>query len=320
MISKYDRVLVTGATGFLGQSLYRELSKQGYYNILALKHNDFEKNFLTPMCELLDFQQTKTYFQWCKPKHVIHLAGLVGGIGANRSKGGEFTYKNLQIGLNVIEAARLYNVEKVVMIGTVCCYPSNTPVPFREDQIYNGMPEITNSGYGIAKRALMKMCSEYNKQHGMKNISVVPVNLMGPGEHYHLENSHVIPSLIMKFNKAIKERKDVVLWGTGKCSREFLYVDDCSRGIIKAMECNACEGPINLGTGKEITIYDLAHKIAKLMNFNGKIVWDTTKPDGQLRRCLDVSLAKQMLRWEATTSLEEGLVNTIQDYRERFNV
>jgi len=315
MIEKSDRILVTGATGFVGKSLCRILKDSGYTDFIGLRHGISENNEV----DLLDWEDTLGVIGYWKPKCIINLAGVVGGIGANRNQPGRFTYENLQMGLNIVEAARIKGVEKIVMIGTVCCYPCNTPVPFKEDQLFNGMPEITNSGYGIAKRALIKLCSEYNKQYGMKNISLLPVNLVGPGEHFSLENSHVIPSLIMKFDNAIKRgEKEVTLWGTGEASREFLYVDDCSRGIVASICCDVHEGPINLGTGKEITIYDLANRVAELMEYDGKILWDTTKPDGQPRRCLDVSLAKRVLGWEATTSLSEGLVNTIQYYKENY--
>ena len=205
------------------------------------------------------------------------------------------------------------------MLGTVCMYPCNTPVPFKEENIWSGFPEVTNAPYGIAKRALVEMCQAYNTQYGMKNISVIPVNLVGPGEHFDLQNSHVIPSLIMKFASAIKNGDSKVeIWGTGKASREFLYVDDCSRGIIKAVECKTHAGPINLGTGKEITIRKLVEMIADIMGYKGKLVWDSSKPDGQPRRCLDVSLAKEVLVWEATTSLRDGIKNTVQYYEENY--
>ena len=316
VITKNDRILVTGATGFLGQSLCAILKEEKYENVIKLGHGHDYFYFV----DLLSFTDAVATFHYWRPKCVIHLASLVGGIGANKNRGGEFTYQNLQMGLNVVEAARLCGVEKVVMIGTVCGYPDIPPhIPFQEKDLFLGMPQETNSGYGIAKRALIKLCSEYNKQYGMKNISVIPTNLIGPGERFHVENSHVLPSIIQKIDNALT-KKTVTLWGSGNCSREFLYVKDCAQAIVKCIQCDTHEGPINLGSGHEIKIKDLADMVANYMNYSGKIIFDTSKPDGQQRRCLDITLAKKILQWEPETSLEFGVTQTIKYYYEKIKI
>ncbi len=250
-----------------------------------------------------------------RPTVVIHLAAEVGGIGANRAQPGRFFFSNLSMGMNLIEEARLRGVAKFVQVGTVCSYPKFTPVPFREEDLWNGYPEETNAPYGIAKKALLVMLQAYRQQYGLNGIYLIPVNLYGPGDNFDLETSHVIPAMIRKFVEA--KRQDlprVELWGTGAASREFLYVDDAARGIVSALEQYDGAEPVNLGTGKEIAIRDLAEKIKQLVGYNGEITWDASKPDGQPRRCLDVTKARTLFGFTTRMDLETGLQRTIESY------
>jgi GDP-L-fucose synthase len=247
---------------------------------------------------------------------VIHLAAKVGGIGFNQKYPGSLFHDNIVMGLNMIEAARLEGVAKFVQIGTVCAYPKYTPTPFREDNLWNGYPEETNAPYGIAKKALLVMAQAYRQQYGMNIVYLLPVNLYGPRDNFDLESSHVIPALIRKFLEAVaNDRDEVVVWGTGKVSREFLYVADAAEGILLATEKYDKPDPVNLGSGSEITIRELASLIGKLSGFKGKITWDTTKPDGQHRRCLDTSRAKREFGFQVKTDLEEGLTRTIEWFK-----
>lgn len=301
-----DRILVTGGAGFLGKCLQAELLANGVP----------KQNILVPLIEDFDLTQEADVvrmYREMKPDVVIHLAALVGGIGANSENPGLFFYANMAMGLHLIEHARRVGLKKFVQAGTICAYPKFTPVPFREDDLWNGYPEETNAPYGIAKKALLVMLQAYRQQYGMSGIYVLPVNLYGPGDNFDPRSSHVIPALIRKFCEAKEQgRKQVVIWGTGQASREFLYVEDCARGIVLATRDYDKPAPVNLGAGFEITIRDLAETIRRLVGFEGELVWDTTKPDGQPRRCLDTSLAAKEFGFRAAMTFEEGLRRTIK--------
>jgi GDP-L-fucose synthase len=305
-----QRIAITGGAGFLGQSVLKELIERGVpeSNLLVVRHDEFD---LTLEPDVVRMYET------LRPTVVLHLAGEVGGIGANRVNPGRFFYANLAMGLHLIEQARLRGLVKFVQVGTICAYPKFTPVPFREDDLWKGYPEETNAPYGIAKKALLVMLQAYRDQYGLNGIYLLPVNLYGPGDAFDLETSHVIPALIRKFVVAKNNGDDtVVVWGTGKASREFFYVEDCARGLVDATEKYDGSDPINLGAGFEITIRDLAEKIGAMVGFEGQIVWDTSKPDGQPRRRLDVSLAKRKFGFEARVGFEEGLRRTIHWYEQ----
>jgi GDP-L-fucose synthase len=254
-------------------------------------------------------------FEEQRPEVVIHLAAAVGGIGANRANPGRFFYENAIMGIQLIETARRYCAEKTVILGTICAYPKFTPVPFREDSLWDGYPEETNAPYGIAKKALLVQCQAYRQQYGMNAIYLLPVNLYGPGDNFDPETSHVIPAMIRKCKEAVEQGSDeIVLWGDGSPTRGFLYVEDAAEGIIAATERYDKPEPVNLGSGMEISIRDLAGNIAAFTGFRGSIRWDKSKPNGQPRRCLDVSLAYREFGWRATTSFEVGLRRTIECY------
>jgi GDP-L-fucose synthase len=301
------RILVTGGSGFLGSFVIEKLKERGVSHC----------NTFVPRSRALDLRKWEN----CKSVTqnvdiVIHLAAKVGGIGFNRSNPAILFYDNIIMGAQLMEAARQSGVEKFVQIGTVCAYPKYTPVPFNEESLWDGYPEETNAPYGIAKKALLVQARAYREQYGFDAIYLLPVNLYGPRDNFDLESSHVIPALIRKCVEAVEKRKDeIVVWGTGKSSREFLYVDDCAEGILLATERYNDPDPVNLGSGKEIKIKDLVELIAELAGFKGKIVWDNTKPDGQPRRCLDTEKAKNKFDFEAKTSLRDGLGKTIQWYK-----
>lgn len=300
------RILVTGGHGFLGGHLVERLHRAGCRDILAPSHIE---------CDLAQCGAAEQLFASYKPHIVIHAAAAVGGIGANRDNPGLFFYANAIMGLQLIEAARRHQTEKVVVLGTICSYPRLTPVPFREDDLWNGYPEDVTAPYGIAKKALLVQCQTYRKQYGMNAIFLLPVNLYGPGDHFDLENSHVVPALIRKFVEAKERGHDkVVVWGDGTATREFLYVEDAAEGILRATECYDKPEPVNLGTGIEISIRELAEQIAQFAGFKGKITWDTSQPNGQPRRCLDVSRAEREFGFRASTPLEEGLRRSISWY------
>ncbi|RMG45419.1 MAG: GDP-L-fucose synthase [Acidobacteria bacterium] len=300
------RVTVTGGAGFLGRAVCRLLAARGGQPFVP-RRRDFD---------LTREQDVERLFEVARPEVVIHLAAEVGGIGANRAHPGRFFYANLAMGLHLIEHARKRGIRKFVQVGTVCSYPKHTPVPFREEDLWNGFPEETNAPYGIAKRALIVMLDAYRREYGLRSAVVLPVNLYGPGDNFDLETSHVIPALIRKMSAAADARADeVVCWGTGEASREFLYVDDAAEGILAAAETMEDPVPINLGTGEEITIRRLAETIARLVGYRGRLRWDPSKPDGQPRRCLDVTRARRLLGWSARTPLEEGLERTIAWFR-----
>ena len=300
------RVVVTGGAGFLGGFVTEGLKTRGCQNILVPKLEDYD---------LVEMDDIVRMYEDMRPDIVIHLAAAVGGIGANREHPGEFFYKNLMMGVQLIEKARQRNIEKFVAIGTVCAYPKYAPVPFREDDVWNGYPEETNAPYGLAKKMLLVQSRSYRDEYGFNSIFLLPVNLYGPGDNFDPASSHVIPALIKKCVDAIESGADHIdCWGTGKASREFIYAGDTAEGILLATEFYNGSEPVNIGAGFEITIKDLAEKIARLTGFAGEIRWDSSKPDGQPRRCLDVSRAKEYFGFEAKTPFDEGLKATIDWY------
>jgi GDP-L-fucose synthase len=303
------RILVTGGAGFLGGFVIDELTRAGFRNIAAPRSTEYD---------LRKPQEIARLMREARPQTIIHLAAVVGGIGANRENAGRFFYENLLMGVELIEQARLQKVEKFVAVGTVCAYPKDTPVPFREDDLWLGYPEETNAPYGLAKKMLLVQAQAYRQQYGFNAIYLLPVNLYGPRDTFDPARSHVIPALIKKCLDAIENGAPrIEVWGTGSASREFLYVEDCARAIVLAMRHYNGGEPVNLGVGREITIRDLVTLIARLTGFRGEIVWDPSKPDGQPRRCLDVSRAEREFYFKATTDFDEGLQRTIQWYLEQ---
>jgi GDP-L-fucose synthase len=306
MFWRGKRVTVTGGAGFLGTQVVEVLKKHGNSNAQIPRSRDYDLRRLDAIQRMLrDFQ----------PDILIHLAARVGGIGANRSHPAEFLYDNLMMGSQLLHESWRSGIEKFVSVGTVCAYPKFTPIPFREEDLWNGYPEETNAPYGLAKKMLLVQGQSYRAQYAFNSIYLLPVNLYGPGDNFDLESSHVIPALIRKCIEAKKRGSDkVVVWGTGKPSREFLYVKDAAEGIILAAERYDGADPVNLGSGKEISIKDLFDMIAHLTGFNGKVEWDTSRPDGQPRRCLDTSKAEKLFGFRAKTPLESGLRETIDWY------
>ncbi|KPL24339.1 MAG: NAD-dependent dehydratase [Phycisphaerae bacterium SM1_79] len=301
------RVVVTGGAGFLGGYVTEGLRKRGCKNILVPKIEDYD---------LVNVDDIIRMYDDMNPDIVIHLAAVVGGIGANREHPGEFFYKNLMMGVQLMEQGRLRNIEKFVAIGTVCAYPKFTPVPFKEEDIWNGYPEETNAPYGLAKKMLLVQSQSYRAEYGFDSIFLLPVNLYGPGDNFDPASSHVIPALIKKCVDAVDSGADHIdCWGTGNVSREFIYAADAAEGILLATEYYDGSEPVNIGAGFEITIRKLVEKIAELTGFTGKIRWDRSRPDGQPRRSLDVSRAKEYFGFEAKTPFDEGLKATIHWYR-----
>jgi GDP-L-fucose synthase len=302
------RVLVTGGNGFLGSHILEQLEALDAHHVLAPTVAEYD---------LTDAEAVRNVIRDTSPDIVIHLAAEVGGIGANREQPGRFFYANMVMGVHLIEEARRAGVEKFVQLGTICAYPKHTPVPFREADLWNGYPEETNAPYGIAKKALLVQLQAYRAQYGFNGVYLLPVNLYGPRDNFDPRSSHVIPALIRKMVEAVEEgREEVVLWGTGKASREFLYVEDCARAVLLAAEHYDGPQPVNVGTGSEITIGDLADRIASEVGFAGRLTYDASKPDGQPRRCLDTSRALESFGFRSSVPFEDGLRRTVAWYRD----
>ncbi len=299
--------MVTGGAGFLGSFVVSEARAQGATEVFVPRKAEYD---------LVDRDACRRLLADARPDLVIHLAARVGGIGANRESPGLFFFENLMMGVQLLEEARLARVEKVVNVGTICAYPKFTPVPFREDDLWNGYPEETNAPYGLAKKMLLVQGQAYRQQYGMNVVHLLPVNLYGPRDNFDPGSSHVIPALIKKIDDAQRQKAPAVqVWGTGQASREFLYVEDAARGIVTAAARYSGADPVNLGAGFEITIRDLVALIARLMGFTGELRFDPSQPDGQPRRSLDTARAERLFGFRAGTSFEEGLRRTIDWYR-----
>lgn len=302
------KILLTGASGFLGLHLTRKLKEKGVKKLFTPRSNEYDLRKLEACKQVVKGMDL-----------VIHLAGFVGGIGLNRERPGEMFYDNIRMGIFLIDEARKAGVEKFVAIGSICCYPKFTPVPFKEEDLWIGYPEETNAPYGLAKKMLLVQSQAYRQQYGFNSIFLLPVNMYGPGDNFNPKSSHVIPALIKKFFDAkIKNENSVVIWGTGKATREFLYVEDAADGIILAAEKYNKSDPVNLGAGFEISIKDLAKLIARMVGFGGKLVWDASKPDGQPRRMLNTKRARKEFDFVAKTSFEKGLSKEIKWYEQKF--
>jgi GDP-L-fucose synthase len=303
----YERVVVTGGAGFLGSYVVERLRGQGVENIFVPRSKDYD---------LVRAENIRRLYDDANPDLVIHLAAVVGGIGANRANPGRFFYDNLMMGAQLMEEARLRGVRKFVAVGTICAYPKFTPVPFKEDDLWNGYPEETNAPYGLAKKMMLVQSQAYREQYGFNSIFLLPVNLFGARDNFDPQSSHVIPALMRKCVEAMRQGEDhITCWGTGAATREFLHADDCARGILLAAEKYDKSEPVNLGAGFEISIKDLAEKIAALIGFKGRLVWDASQPDGQPRRRLDTSRAEREFGFRAQIGFDEGLKQTIEWYR-----
>jgi GDP-L-fucose synthase len=306
----HKRIVVTGGAGFLGEVLVKALRAHGASEIVVPRSRDYD---------LVDRAACRRLLSDARPQLVFHLAARVGGIGANRRNPGKFLFDNAMMGLQMLEEARLLGVEKVVAVGTICAYPKFAPVPFKEEDLWNGYPEETNAPYGIAKKMMLVQSQAYRDQYGMNSVVLFPVNLYGPGDNFDLETSHVIPALIRKCVTARNEsRSEVTLWGDGSPTREFLYVDDAARALILAAEKYDSSDPVNIGSGEEIAIRDLATLVAEATRYTGRFVWDATQPNGQPRRRLDVTRARDRLDFTAQIGLGEGLKRTVAFYEERY--
>jgi GDP-L-fucose synthase len=306
---KGKRILVTGGSGFLGSYLMKKLELRSPAEIFVPRRAKYD---------LVESENVRRLYGDSRPDIVIHAAAQVGGIGANRKNPATFFYNNLMMGTQLMEYGRQNGVEKFVALGTICAYPKFTPVPFKEDDLWNGYPEETNAPYGLAKKMLLVQAQAYRQQFGFNAIYLLPVNLYGPGDNFDPETSHAIPAIIKKCVDAVRNRdSEVVLWGTGTSSREFLHADDAAEGIVLATERYNDSAPVNIGAGAEIRIKELAELIARLTEFSGKIVWDATKPDGQPRRMLDVSKAERAFGFRARVPFEQGLRETIEWYANR---
>jgi GDP-L-fucose synthase len=298
------RALVTGGGGFVGSHLVERLEEEGH-DVLVARRRDYD---------LTHEREAARLFDEAQPELVFHLAAEVGGIGANRANPGRYWYANLQMGVNMLEQSRLHEVRKLVIAGTVCAYPKFTPVPFHEAELWNGYPEETNAPYGIAKKTLLVGAQAYREQYGLNSIFLLPTNLYGPRDNFDLETSHVIPALIRKM---IESPEEIVLWGDGSPTREYLYVEDCVDGFLLAAERYDGAEPVNLGTGVETSIRETAQLVAEVVGFDGRIIWDESMPNGQPRRSLDASRAKELFGFEARTPLRAGLEKTVAWYREK---
>ncbi|MCJ7785677.1 MAG: GDP-L-fucose synthase [Desulfobacterales bacterium] len=304
---KNKNVTVTGGSGFLGSYVVKKLEARGCRNIFVPRSKDYD---------LVHYRACEKVYEYSRPDIVIHLAAKVGGIGANRENPGKFFYENLMMGVQMMDLGRRAGIEKFVALGTICAYPKFTPVPFKEENLWNGYPEETNAPYGLAKKMLLVQAQAYRQQYDFNAIYLLPVNLYGPGDNFDPQSSHVIPALIKKCIDAIRnDDSQIAVWGTGQPTREFLYVEDAAEGILLASEGYDKADPVNLGAGFEISIKDLVALIAKLTGFKGRVIWDTTKPDGQPRRCLDVSKAEREFSFKARVGLEEGLRKTVDWYQ-----
>ena len=297
-------ILVTGGGGFLGSHLVDRLREQGHDPVVARRRDH----------DLTAWTDAARLFAESRPEIVFHLAGEVGGIGANRANPGRFWYANLMMGAHVLELARIHAVRKLVVVGTVCSYPKFTPVPFREEDLWTGYPEETNAPYGVAKKAILVGAQAYREQYGLETAFLLPANLYGPRDNFDLETSHAIPAMIRKM---LESDGEVVLWGDGSPTRDHLFVDDCVEALLLACERWSGLEPVNVGTGVEISFRELADVIAELTGFEGEIAWDTSRPNGQPRRVLDASRARDLFGFEARTPLREGLARTVAWYRER---
>lgn len=303
----FNRVMVTGGGGFLGSYVVDKLRERGVEQIFVPRKADYD---------LVRIEDIRRAYDDADPDLVIHLAAIVGGIGANRENPGRYFYDNLMMGVQLIEEARLRGVRKFVATGTICAYPKFTPVPFHEEDLWNGYPEETNAPYGLAKKMMLVQSQSYREQYGYNSIFLLPVNLYGPRDNFDLRSSHVIPALIRKCIEAVDRGDDrIVCWGSGNVTREFLHAADCAEGIVTAAERYDKSDPVNLGAGFEISIRGLAEKIAALTGFRGELVWDTSQPDGQPRRCLDVTRAEREFGFRARIGFDEGLRDTIDWYR-----
>src|SRR6266567_5245084 len=300
------RILVTGGGGFLGRHVLEVLARRGYQDVTAPRHADYD---------LTRSDQVAACLRDLRPEAIVHLAAVVGGIGANRERPGEFFYQNLVMGAELMEQARRAGVQKFVAIGTICAYPKFTPVPFREEDLWSGYPEETNAPYGLAKKMLLVQSQAYRAQYGFNAIFLLPTNLYGPGDNFDLETGHVIPAIIRQCVEAKEQgRSEIVLWGDGTPTREFLYVDDAAEGILLAAERYDGEEPVNLGVGEETSIRDLVELVASEVGFTGTLAWDTTKPNGQPRRCVDATRARELFGFEARHRLRDGIPKTVAWY------
>jgi GDP-L-fucose synthase len=302
----YQRVVVTGGAGFLGSYVTQGLRDRGVEEIFVPRRRDYD---------LVKIEQVRRLYDVTRPDLVIHMAAVVGGIGANRANPGRYFYDNLMMGVQLLDEAYRRSIPKFVGLGTICAYPKFTPVPFREEDLWNGYPEETNAPYGLAKKMMLVQSQAYREQYGYNSIFLLPVNLYGPRDNFDLQSSHVIPALIRKCVEAIERKEErIVCWGSGAVTREFLHAADCAEGILRASESYNSSEPVNLGSGFEISIRDLAEKIAQLTGFTGELVWDPTQPDGQPRRCLDVTRAEREFGFRARIGFDEGLRQTIDWY------